>query len=148
MCFFEFFPIFPWLRKKTKKPDGKIERKTFFFSKPSKHYLQGPGPKPRGSSLTSLAVKCFLWWPTFVLILRVTLISRPLNFEIPEFLFLDIQKFLARFARNEMPFWMTELCVNPPSRSHIETIKFSCISDRRSESFSLALLLQIGHYTW
>jgi len=31
MCFFEFFPIFPWLWKKTKKTDGKIENKTVFF---------------------------------------------------------------------------------------------------------------------
>jgi len=32
MCFFEFFPIFPWLWKKTKKTDGKIEKKGFFPS--------------------------------------------------------------------------------------------------------------------
>ena len=31
MCFFEFFPIFPWLWKKTKKTDEKIEKKTVFF---------------------------------------------------------------------------------------------------------------------
>jgi len=31
MCSFEFFPIFPWLWKKTKKTDGKIEKKTRFF---------------------------------------------------------------------------------------------------------------------
>jgi len=37
MCFFEFFPIFPWLWKKTKKTDGKIEKKKTVFSKPSKH---------------------------------------------------------------------------------------------------------------
>jgi len=32
MCFFEFFPIFPWLWKKTKKNDGKIEKTGFFPS--------------------------------------------------------------------------------------------------------------------
>ena len=31
MCFFEFFPIFPWPWKKTKKTDGKIEKKTVIF---------------------------------------------------------------------------------------------------------------------
>jgi len=32
MCFFELFPIFPWLWKKTKKTDGKIEKNGFYPS--------------------------------------------------------------------------------------------------------------------
>ena len=61
MCFFEFFPIFPWLWKKRKKPMEKLKKKTV-FSKPSKHY------SPQSQSVQMTPAKTFpspKTWPCF-----------------------------------------------------------------------------------